>query len=120
MRTSFILFGIIFSFTSAYAGAVSSGGTSQKLEACVDKSKHIRFFVSVEDNDHLVAKIFRKSALIGQSVVHRVEGGYEGEFIKAHLEYSDDGKYASVMILSDDPREEPRVYMNLRCSENVR
>jgi hypothetical protein len=120
MKASLILFGSLISFTSAYAGAVSSGGTGQNLEACFKKSQQIRFFVSVEDNSHLVAKIFRKSTLIAQSVVHRVEDGYEGDFIKAQIEYSGNGKYANVMILPADPQEEPRVYVNLQCSENVR
>ena len=101
--------------STAYAGPISSGGTNQNLETCANTGVTLK--VEVVDNDHLEAELTESSSGTTTSVVHRVEDGYEGRNMKLLIEYVQGNKMATAVVLSEDPRMEPRVYPDLICSE---
>lgn len=103
--------------STAYAGPISSGGTNQNVETCANANKSVTLKVEVVNNDHLEAELTDSSSGTTTSIVHRVEDGYKGQNMKIVIEYAQGNKIATAVVLSEDPRMEPRVYPNLICSE---
>ena len=107
----------------ASAGPISSGGVNKVLESCKSVDNNVRLQVLVVNSDHLEAQFLDASDINAihapiSTVVHSTEDGYandEGDFV---ISMSVDGKgrsFATVLISSMDPSQEPSVYAGLSC-----
>ncbi len=125
MKKIFLTLGLFVSLGAiAQAGPISSGGTNQILEECETSDRNVKLKVSVVGNDHLEAELVDSTALdstlVSASVVYGTSDGYEGKNIKVDLTYLGPQKIATVILLSNDPKTEPRVYQNLNCTESLK
>lgn len=123
MKLSFLL--TTLTLALSLTSAVSAQAMNQVLENCESENKLVTLKIEIKNNDFLQAQLIDSTSARGlpQTFTDKVvatNSGFSGRKMRVTLNLFRGQSFATVSVLSRNPRAEPRVYPNLKCALNVK